>query len=795
MTGRSLKGSFFAALMASAAPLWGQPSAQPAAEAQQSGVEDIVVTARRVGEQLQTTPVTVSVLTDEDLASRLVSDISEISRTTPNFTLEGAARSSGGGFNASVFMRGVGQDEFLITFEPGVGLYLDGVYLGRTVGGVLELSDVERVEVIKGPQGTLFGRNTIGGVVQIVSKPPADEFEGSVRLGVRTDDGYEGEAMLNAPLSEKALFRVSGLYRTQDGYSRNLVTGEDLGDVDRLVGRAQLRLLPTETLTIDLSADGSRARQNGIPTTLLDYAPFANGQPTLAALYNIFNFGSPCVAPGCPAAAIDATDVRIGARDTSILDAPSVNDADLWGFAGTATWEASDALTIKSITAYRGMKALFTGDLDGTDAPLVNQTYRTRQRQFSQELQFAGSLFEERLTYVAGLYYFREKARESGDIQIFRTLFPILEAAPGPFIPLLATVNCMTMPQFCAGGAGNPNNQFFDLYFGIASRINSRSLAAYGQFDFAVTDRLRLTAGLRYTKDRKRFTYSAERLGGSGALYGQNGVLFSIAPSTQTGEYDAWTPKFGIDFEASDDLFLYASAARGFKSGGFNGRATSVADFSAFEPETIWSFEVGFKSDLLDNRLRLNGAAFYSDYKNIQTTVAITLPNGTTASPVLNAGAAEIYGAELELVAKPVDQLTLTGGIGLLHARYTEDTPPSIVEGNSLPKAPDVQLSFAADYRAPLSDSIDLGLGGDVSYRSRQENEPSNYRPVSQEGYALINLRASLSDPDDRWQLSAFVKNLTDEVYLANSFRSGGGTNVGYYARGREFGSSLSFRF
>ncbi|MFY9351055.1 MAG: TonB-dependent receptor [Sphingobium sp.] len=759
------------------------------------GIADIIVTARRVDESLQTTPIAVSVVSGAELESRAVDDLKDLARITPNLTLEGAARSSGGGFNSSAFLRGVGQDEFLITFEPGVGTYIDGVYLGRTVGGVLDLQDVQRVEVLRGPQGTLFGRNTIGGVVQVVSNPPVDRFEGSLSAGLRTDEGVDLDGTVNVPLGEGIFFRASGQYRRQDGYSVNRTTGQELGYIDRLVGRAQLRLVPSDRLTIDLAIDGSRARQAGVPTSLIDLVLVNNGSPTLAALYNLFNAGSLCTS-GCPSSSmsITAADVRRGERDFSTINDKQINDADLWGAAGTIAFEVSDALTLKSITAYREMSALFSADLDGTDSRLVNTLYDTRQDQFSQELQATGSLWDDRLSYVAGLYYFRESASEVGDIRIFPGLFQIFEALPGPSFPVVSGANCATSPQLCAGGAGNPSNQFFDNMFLTDSSIRSRSYAAYGQVNFEIATGLRVTGGLRYTNDRKTFDYSALRNGGSGAVYGANGLLYAIDPTRRVGKYDAWTPKFGIDWQASPSLFLYASAAKGFKSGGFNGRATTNADFSAFGPETIWSYEVGAKTDLFDRRLRLNMAGFYSDYTDIQTTVAVQIPTGT-ASPVLNAGAARIYGAEIEAQAIVARGLRITAGIGLLNARYTRDTPPNIVDGGRLPKAPEFQGSLAAEYRTAVFGDYEWMLRGEVSHRSRQENEPSNYAAVAQPAYTLLSARTQISSPDKRWTFAIWGKNLTDETYLLNAFRSGGGTNVGYYARGREAGASLRFTF
>ena len=763
--------------------------------------DEIVVTAQRREQNLQDVPLAVTAVGGEELAARNVVDVRDLGQFTPSLTVQGASRSSGGGANAAMFVRGVGQDEFLISFDPGVGIYLDEVYLGRTVGAILDMADVERVEVLRGPQGTLFGRNTIGGALQIVSKAPElEDLGGFVTLGARSDDGYEATGALNVPLGQSAALRLTAQTRVQDGFATNQSTGADLSNVDRQLFRAQLLVEPTERLRISLSADGSSLDERGIQASLIDVDP----SNAFLGLYN----GLRSPDPLHPVLSVEDVS-RDG--DVSNLNRDGLNQNEAWGFGANISYRMSDQLLFKSITSYRELSATFTADLDGTDEPFVDNLYDTEQDQFSQELQIQGESFGDRLEFVVGGFYFRERAREAGAIDIFAGLFDTLQALPGPGVPAFQGVDCGVTPEFCAGGAGNPNNAFFDLQFRTDSAVETDSLAVFAQFDYHLTDALSVTLGLRQSWDDKTLDYVVTRGGGSAALCAGpfaaaigciDGQTYAVAPTRFEDTFEAFTPRFGINYRVNDDVLLYASAARGFKSGGFNGRATTPADLTIFNPEEIWSYELGAKSTWLDQRLTLNAALFYSDYQDLQFAIAVPNPLGPgTLSPVINAGAAEIMGLEIESRFAWTPELSTSFGGSWIEAEYSEDVsflgqPTGIVAGNRLPKTPNLQVFASIDLDRPVFDGRLRLLGRlDASYRSDSDNEPSNYAPVAQDAYSLFNARVGISNASNAWALSLWGRNLTDERYLENAFRSGGGTNVGYFARGREIGLSATVRY
>ncbi|MEM9840396.1 MAG: TonB-dependent receptor, partial [Pseudomonadota bacterium] len=755
-------------------------------------------------QSLQDVPVAVTATTGDELADRSAVDIRDLAQFTPGLTVQGAARSSGGGSNASVFIRGVGQDEFLITFDPGVGVYVDGVYLGRSVGSILEIADLERVEVLRGPQGTLFGRNTIGGAIQLASKKPQlGTVEGFASIGARSDNGFEASGAVNLPLGDYAALRLTGQTRTQDGFAVNQVTGNDLSAIDRQVVRGQLLFEPTDRFSALFTADASFLDEPGIQSSLIAL----DQDSAFLALYNGFRSPSPTEP------AIGSGDVSRDA-DIANLDQDGRNENETWGVAGTLSYKLTDDLTLKSISSHRDLDAAFTADLDGTSEPFVNTLYDTQQEQFSQELQLVGSFADGRVSFVAGGFYFSEDASETGGIDIFAGLYNILEGLPGPVFPAFPGVDCTMTPEFCGGGMLNPVNSGFDLEFRTDSDVSVESYALFGQFDIDVTDRLGLTIGLRQSWDEKTLDYAVNRAGGSAqlctafppAVAGSLGCIgeqiFAVPPSSFEDTFNAFTPKFGLDFAVTNDVLLYASASRGFKSGGFNGRATTTADLTVFEPETLWTYEAGLKSTVLNGRARINTAVFYSDYENIQFAIAVPNPTGPgTLSPVINAGSAEIYGLEIESLFKISSDLSASFGAAFTHAEYAEDVtflgqPTGIEEGNDLPKTPGTQLFGSLDYSRPImSGSYLLNARLDGSYRSAFENEPSNFAPVSQDGFGLVNARVGIDTASDTFGISAWIKNIGDERYLENAFRSGGGTNVGYFTRGREYGITATYRF
>lgn len=747
---------------------------QDAAEggAQSDGIvlEDIVVTAQKRETRLQDTPIAISAITDEALIARSASDTSVIASMAPNVQFQGAAPLSGGSFNATVFIRGVGQNDASVFNDPGVGVYLDGVYLGRTTGAVLDLADIERVEVLRGPQGTLFGKNAVGGAVSIISKQPTNTFEASVTGTVGNFDRTDVNGVISGPIvGDTVLGRLSVGYFRRDGYVRRLTDDTFLGDKNAFGARGSVSIRPSDALTIDLAADYTRVRQNSAALTLLSVSP--TGAPFL----NVFNSA---VAPNLPIVAPNGVRSLNGSwvtgnPFTTYQSGPNVNDLDQYGFTGTVNLEVSDNLSLRSITAYRDLQSTFGRDGDNTPYDFRHTLDDIDQNQFSQELQLIGSLWDERLEFVVGGYYFSERAIDDA----------VITLASG---------------VYSAAGPAPRNNLALDLVFQQYNDIRSKSYAGFANATFHITDTLSTTLGLRYTRERKTL-YSFERRYASGTFIVDPAVLRTLYgryPLQRT--WDDWSPRIGLEYKPAQDVMLYASVSKGFKSGSFNGRATgSSADVKPFNPEKVWNYEAGVKSQLFNRRLTLNLTAFRMDYSDIQVTV-----NRTPDNFVANAAAARLQGVELEFRATPARGLSFDGSVGYLDAKYTDVGGTGLVlpitRASQLVRAPEWTTNLGAQYDHTFGDDGKLSLRGDLSYVSRQYYDAANTSLISQPGYTLLSARIAYTLPNGNVTFALFGANLGDKRYLISGNAASaafGNITEGTYGRPREYGLSVTARF
>ncbi|TKD53032.1 TonB-dependent receptor [Sphingomonas baiyangensis] len=736
------------------------PDDTPAAADTQTGVadNDIVVTARRTAERLQDVPVAVTALGGDALDDRAVATLDEIARYAPNIRFDGAAQLSGGNYNATVFIRGVGSNDFAIFSDPGVGFYVDDVYYARSIGGVMDAIDIDSVQVLRGPQGTLFGKNTVGGAVLITTaQPELGEFSGKAEIFTGSYDRLDVRGAINLPIGDKAAIRISGATLNRDGYVRRLFDGGTMGNRNADMLRIKLRVQPTDTLTIDIGGDYTRARENSAPSDLLAVgnAPGITGIPFLRN-YNQF------VAP---TRGIIAPNGQPTLNPSFITDSPfeswaggpNRNDLDLWGVQGTIAWEIGGA-TLKSITAYRDMEAFFTRDGDNTPFTFRETQNDDRQWQFSQELQLAGRGLNDRLSYVIGAFYFREEAEDIARADLAIGLDPPL---PPPFSPAVF-----------------PNNF-----------TKNTSLAGYAQVGYDLTDQLTVEVGGRYSRETKNYR----------SLNIRQRDNFTFIDVTREATFEKFTPRFGINYKAARDVLLYASYSQGFKQGGFNGRPlVSAAEVTRYEPETLDSYEIGLKSQWLDRALTLNVAAFHSIYKDIQLTV-----NETPVNFVANAAAGEINGIELEIVARPASWFAFNAGVGYIDARYTEVGeglgPTQILPitlNSGFVKAPEWTVTSGVEFRHDFDNGSEIVLRGDVSMYSEIFNDVANTPIVTEPGYVLANARLAYTLPGNAITLAAFVTNLTDALYKISGNASGAfGLAEAAYGRPREWGLSASFAF
>jgi iron complex outermembrane receptor protein len=697
---------------------------------------EMLVTAQRYEEDVQKAPVTVTPISIRAMEQRGVVNLGDVTKFVPNLELHSTNRPAGGGSAYAAYIRGIGTGDFQFPTDPGVGLYVDDVYIARTVGGLLSTdADIERIEVIKGPQGTLFGRNTIGGAFNVVTSKPLLTGPPTGSALVRYGDYGRRDLVgnVNAPLVDGIVGgKVTVAMLHSDGYSHQLLTGDRLDTEGRFVVRAGLRFKPNSQLEVRLDGDYSKQDQRPPAGVLLVFAP---GGPTAAKVANFNQFAAPAYNQGLglPKDSIyDGRWVSPGPHDNYSLQ-PMYDRYDIGGVAARITYSPTDWLSIKSISAFRVVSASVAVDGDQTPYSLQSTQTALDEQQYSEELQFAGDVLENRLKYLVGLYAFQETGTSSVNTQSFHGLF---ENEP--------------MPN--NSDAGDTQQRF---------GLTATSLAAFSQETFEVLRGLHLTAGARINHDQKDYNYAVD--------FTQTGAV-QVPYSTAQASWNSFTPKVGADWSPFEPMMLFASYSEGFKSGGFGPSNLASDPTPKYDPEKVRAYEVGIKTQWFENRrLMVNAAAFYNDYRNIQLTVQSRDPvTGANVRTTENAGSSGIKGFEAELGAAPVAGLLLNGGVGYVDARFDTLTPQAIATGfkvgDMLPQVPDWSINGGAQYTL-VTGAGEITLRGDVTYKGRQymtAADPTSY----QSPYALYSARLSfVPKPVDQLELSLYGINLSDKVY------------------------------
>jgi iron complex outermembrane receptor protein len=722
------------------------PAASPAAT---GSLEEVIVTARRREESMQEVPIAVSAFSADQLRQLQAEDLAGLQGTVPNMNL---VQGRGSASSANVYIRGIGQPDALQTFDPGVGIYLDDVFVARIQGALFNLYDVQRVEVLRGPQGTLYGKNTIGGAIRLISKKPPDDLSGQAELGYGNYDSFTAKGYLGGPVTDNFGASIAGVYATRSGLTEDPSTGRDYNDIDTAAGRVILEWDPSDDLNINLAADYTRQRN-----------ALSLGRPE-APLIQVNLLGGVKVLQPAPTTPWNY-------KVATSFKGNEGQDLDNWGTALTIGWKLSDAWLLKSITAYRNLQPDFYIDIDASKYQLGDVFVGIDQDQTSQEFQFqydAGG----RLNMVLGLYYFGEDNKS--DQIAWANDFLTLGALPLTF---KRTVN---------------------------DKLNTDSYAVFGQGTWKFTDRFTGTVGLRYTDESKDYWRTTSTFSNLAPLVGT--FVYKDNDS-----WTAWTPTFALDYKLDDESMVYASVAEGFKSGGFNGRANTPGETGSFDPEYVWTYEIGTKNTLSEGRARVNFDVFYSDYTDFQARVSeVVDPNAPIPNfsfPVVNAGAMDIYGAELEATWVPIDPLNLQAQIGYLNADYREFT--ETVKGpdgkpvqrdrskDHPPFAPEWTARLAVAYTFVLGDKGGFTLSADALYRDKQWLSVDNRDVLTQDSYTLMNVLLSWASASNAWYASAGVKNLTDEVYKtdAQEFSSVGNIQTAYYGDPRTYQAILGYRF
>jgi iron complex outermembrane receptor protein len=751
----------------------------------QTGLQDIVVTARKIAENLQDVPVAVTAFTGEELERQNVRAVIDIARQTPGL----AIREASGEATAIFAIRGQVQNDSLATLDPSVGIYVDGVYWARAYGINADLVDIQTVQTLKGPQGTLFGRNTTGGAMLIQTNDP--DFDGVSGLVSATYGRFNqriGTAVVNIPLiADRLAIRGAVRVEKRDGFVTNIFDGtKNAGERNNWTGRVKLLAKPTETLSILLSADvfGIEAEQR--PGQLRYIAP------ALGAAQIGFQLGATTFPTAIAAGLAEGANIIQFYKDNpykSNINHPVVNNYRTKTYTGTATLDTSFG-AIKFIGGYRQVKGggpgganSSTQDIDGTPYEIVWGVDGARKlSQYSGELQITGKAADGAVDFVAGAFYFHESG--------------------------LDTSNSVALPAL-----SGTNYTHYD------GEINNDSQGVYGQASWHITDALTFTGGLRYSVEDKALTIrnSVQTPGGVTLACIVGGTtLANNCTAFRKDAYSGVSYTAGLDYKVTPDILVYAKTAKGFRSGGQNLRATTTTNFIPFGPETAISYEGGLKSELFDRRVRFNLAGYYTRVNDIQRS--IFTPTNPPATLVQNAGKARILGAEVELTVVPVEGLILSATGAIVkpkYLEYQEDLGGGVIKdrrSDRFDSVPEYSASFSATY------TTDVGIGklmlhGDYSYTAKwafgSYNEPTNpdnaavIAASTVPAAHLVNARASLGMMDDSLEVALWVRNLTDNnddlagllVPPGETGTTGVGYAIGIRREPRTFGITGTFRF
>jgi iron complex outermembrane receptor protein len=749
---------------------------------------EILVTAQFREQNLQDTPIAITALNAEMIEARGLENLAEIGASAPNVTLREAPATYGPAVSA--YIRGVGQRDTTFALEPGVGIYIDDVYFPTLHGSMIQLVDLERVEILRGPQGTLAGQNSIGGAIKLYSKKPRGDGSGYVEATYGSFDQMELRAAADFTIAPTLFARVSGAATRRDGY----ITRYDYacthpgtpiptsakqpgvcklgteGGKEYLAGRLALRWEPTDRISLDVVGDliednsevgpstllyvgraavpgatntqngaGAAYVLNGVPygnttgSPFISYSPYGNyAQDTFSnsAYTNYENYADLAPRDGSPP-----------------YQAPLLAAVDSWGLSGNLSIELTETLNLVAITGYREYTGIYsTGD--GSPFTNTSQINRIFHHQFSQELRLSGEIGEI-VNYTVGGYYLDRKGRNASFI---------------------------TLPT---------------LMFTEENNVPAETLAAFANVEVRPVERLTLIGGLRYTDQQKQFEYGRFAVPGSTsgvappAVAGLNGLV---------GEFEGtrWDYRGVVQYAWTDDVMTYAQVSTGFKGGGINPRPFFPAQALPHGPETLDAYEVGFKSSLLGRAVRLNGAAFLNKYSDILVTVSSCPLPGVPAAPCalpLNAGKADVKGFELELNSEPIDGLLFDASLAYLDFDYKSISAAAANSGIGLED--NGQYIQEWQWSAGVQYGIDLGGFGtltprlDVAFEDDFDRNTNNVDAATGgrdifghiEDRLLLNARLTLLTADEDWQLALEVKNLTDKLYYTDVFDNRGSTN------------------
>lgn len=692
-----------------------------------TALQTVTVTAQRREETEQEIPTAISVIKGENLTAEGARYIGDVTTFTPNVS----AKNPDGNARPRWIIRGLGAgDTGAATVYP-VGIYADDVYLNAPVAGGGPLFDLERIEILRGPQGTLYGKNTTGGAVNVISRKPTFDTDGYATLGFGTKNERIVDTALGGALVDERIAARLALYSEErDGFSRNLTADQTYGDENKKAARLQI----LAKLNPDLEA------------LWKVHSRVFKGDGSNGALPTGSYYGGAYVRPEGRKIQLNTNeDIRLEHDGTSLTLNYDIGNYTLTSISAV-DWISQDTLLDSDYAPY---------DLNGyTDT-------RNNYRQYSQEFRLA-SPQDELLRWIVGSHFFHEDL----DSRAQRTIPPGL------------------LPNGASNQLGATNAVYRDLDY----THNTDSYALFGNITYDFTDKFSLTGGLRWTLEKKDIDLNLTQLV-------RNPITGNLQPQATAGSngqssldksWDALTYDITPEYRINDNLRVFFRYAHGFRSGGFNtGLSNSLGQLTAVDPEYLDSYEIGLKSEWFDGRLHANANVFYYDYQDIQVNVT-TFNNNITTSALTNGAQGTVKGAELTLEAQPIDNLHLQAALAYLDTEYTdfEDRNPSTgilvgdYSGNAFARAPKSTVALGADYTILLSVGGKVVVGGDVSYRSREfflanRQEKADEKRMSQEGYSLVNARLSYFTQDEKYSVTGFVNNLTDKRYQVHGRPNG----------------------
>ncbi|GAB3090915.1 TonB-dependent receptor [Aestuariicella hydrocarbonica] len=726
MNNRNLTSVMAAGVLSAAVS--GVAQAQPATESAYT-IEELVVTAQKREQSLQEVPIALSAFGSDAVKQLGASDFTGLTSATPGFSVSG-----GSGAFPSPYIRGIGSNVTSVGSDPSIGVYIDGVYAARKGGALSDLLDIERVEVLKGPQGTLFGRNSIGGAISIITAKPQNELSGMLGAEVGNYNNRAVKGMVNVPLiDETLLLRASGSVRKRDGWQENTMGGPDGDDRDRASGRVKLAWLPSDTVEVEFSSSWNRTDEVATyaesvlaSAPVSDLTPITDDEKAVNGNLNPFT-GMPDAAPNVP-----------------------IFERTMRSHALNVNWDMTDDLTFTSLTAFRTYETSAAREYDGSEYFIANNEISTETNDtLSQEFRLNG--ISDKADWFVGV----SASKETADM---RWIIGLMD--------------------FLGANGGNP---FYEDSFVTAE---TESYAIYGDYTWHATDKLNITLGARYSYDDKSINYDnplqvngAAGLGGYGIIMPIPGqFLDADGNPNNTQLSDNWSdfsPRVVVDYFVGDDAMVYASLTRGYKSGGFNTYPSVVQDFTSanflmvlpealesVDPETTVNLELGVKSSWMDERLVVNASVFAMEYDDLQVQVV----NGQTVQ-LANAGKAISKGVETDVQFHVTPNLKLMLNAAWMDAEYDEFERGGIdYAGTPLRFSPKWTGSLGVDYSRPIADLGELRMFANYSYK-----DSHLLSETYEEGsYSLLNARVTFYSEGGAWEASLFGNNLTDESYLFN---------------------------